>query len=719
MAYPARRVDPDDHYRQIIDATVREPDRQAEPVEVDLDDEPEELPEPGQLPQAFAEVQVRDHHRAPIIPASLRRPNLKATVGRTAEATAHRAAFHAVRIPLYVPLALFWAVVGVFRLAGRQISWWWVTEQHGMRQAAASAGDADAWYKLHREAKATRSWRGYVLLGELVALVVAVALLVTVAPWLVRVLVVVVAVPLLAHVGRPDNRPIVTAAIIAPRFRKLTLDVVLRAYYVAGLGNPDREDKRVTFAPPGAARDGDGTRIVVDLPHGKGYDDVLKARGALASGLDVATSQVFLTPDPTSHRRHVLWVADRDPLAIPAGPAPLLDCKPRDIWRPAPIGLDERGQVVYLDLLWNSFLIGAQPRKGKTFFARLVALYAALDPYVVIVGADGKLSPDWNSFPLVAHRWVFGTHPNPRDRDPIAHLINMLTEVEEHIADVNEFLSKLPTQECPDGKLTRELSRRYARLRVWLLIVEEFQLYFETIDQDANKVIAAKLSNILATGPSAGVILISSSQKPSGIGAGDVSRLFNRYRDNHAVRFALKCGNRDVSMAILGGDAYQEGFDASALPNGKPYRGVGYLYGASDDTPTVRSYLATAVDAEAILTAARASRERLGLLTGAAAGEEAARQVRDVLADVRRIWVPSERGAHFETIAARLAAEIPDAYHGVTAEVISAQLRALGVPAQQIKTGGVNRWGVRLTAIEDLISRRAIDGGQVAESADG
>jgi S-DNA-T family DNA segregation ATPase FtsK/SpoIIIE len=117
----------------------------------------------------------------------------------------------------------------------------------------------------------------------------------------------------------------------------------------------------------------------------------------------------------------------------------------------------------------------------------------------------------------------------------------------------------------------------------------------------------------MAQGPSAGVILLDSSQKPSGVGAGDVGRLFNRFRDNHQVRFALRCGNRVVSEAVLGGDAYSEGYDASALPIGdgtngtKDYRGVGILYGASDQTPTVRTFLADHADAEKILLAARAA----------------------------------------------------------------------------------------------------------------
>ena len=61
---------------------------------------------------------------------------------------------------------------------------------------------------------------------------------------------------------------------------------------------------------------------------------------------------------------------------------------------------------------------------------------------------------------------------------------------------------------CPEGKLTEELARdpRYPDLRVLVLVMEEFQVYFETEDQAVNKEIAAKLSRIQAVGPSAGVM---------------------------------------------------------------------------------------------------------------------------------------------------------------------------------------------------------------------
>jgi S-DNA-T family DNA segregation ATPase FtsK/SpoIIIE len=111
------------------------------------------------------------------------------------------------------------------------------------------------------------------------------------------------------------------------------------------------------------------------------------------------------------------------------------------------------------------------PRRGKTFFVRLVLLYAALDPWVKILGADGKKSSDYDKVRLVAHRWVIGDAPNPRDNDPLEHLEEMLDEVLEHIAEVNDVLSSLPVEMCPEGKLTEELARdpRYPALRVWVL----------------------------------------------------------------------------------------------------------------------------------------------------------------------------------------------------------------------------------------------------------
>ena len=76
------------------------------------------------------------------------------------------------------------------------------------------------------------------------------------------------------------------------------------------------------------------------------------------------------------------------------------------------------------------------------------------------------------------------------------------------------------------------------------------------------------------------------------------------------LRFALRCANRDVSMAVLGSESYGEGYDASGLPLGDEFKGIGILYGLTDDAPTVRTYLADGQDAEVICLAARKIREK-------------------------------------------------------------------------------------------------------------
>jgi hypothetical protein len=683
-------------------------------LDIALDDEA-----PPREP-VFVDAVVRDDERRPIIPAGWRGwENIQATLRYQTAKAGHIVGYHAVRAPLlYLPKALFWAAVGLLRLAGRCLRWWWDPEMSQLLQNAATEGDTARGPSIAAQLAQRRRARAMALLAGITVLVVGGLVLWLAAPRWVTVLVIVSAVPGLAHLGRPKTMPILRPAVVAHRFRRLNPDIVLRAYYAAGLGHPDKKDQQVDFGGP-MSRDQreTGSQVLVDLPYGKGWDDVVKAKAALASGLDVHENQVFLTRDKSSNRRHMLFVADRDPLAVPAGRTPLLDGKPRSIWDPVRFGKDERDRLVELLLMWTSVLVGAQPRKGKTFSARLLALHAALDPWVKLIIVDGKNSPDWDKFRLVAHRVIFGTHPNPRDSNPIDNLVDALREILKHIDKVNEVLSGLPVTVCPEGKLTPELARDrdYPDLRVWVLVMEEFQVYFETEDQEVNKEIAGMLSRILATGPSAGVILLSSSQKPSGVGAGDVGRLFNRYRDNHAARFALKCGNRLVSEAVLGGDAYSEGFDASSLPVGDEYRGVGYLYGVTDDTPTVRTFLADHGDAERILVAARRHREALGLLSGAAAGEEMAREFRDVLADVHGVFHAGEAWISWPQIAQRLADRLPEHYADVTAEAISAQVRALKVPSvdgRDRAQGNKVVKGAKVAAVEAAMERRGLGSGR-------
>ncbi|MGP0027916.1 MAG: hypothetical protein ACLPKE_31850 [Streptosporangiaceae bacterium] len=639
--------------------------------------------------------------RLPIVPEHLQTlRGIWKVILKYGDAARFHTLFHLLRSPMYLVLGVIWAIVGVVRIGNRQRAWWWVDEQSYLRSKQVVDGNSSEWRKLHSDVRKVRSWRGAVLGAELAAILIAFLVIAAACPWQAWLIVAAVTMPPLAHAGRPEHRPILKSAVTTPLVRKISTDAIVRAYEAGGLCSTDPK-KPADHLGFGSTMTRDaldkGSQVTVYLPFGGTFAAVLNALPKIASGLDVTLSQVYVTPDKQSERRHLLRVLDVDPLAEPAGPTPLLDCKQRSIWRKMPFGLDQFGRKVAFCLMWYSLLVGAQPRKGKTFSGRLIALYAALDPWVDITIIDGRMSPDWLPFRYVAHRYVRGTFPT-RDGDPVSKALEALREIRRRIDTVNEELATLSVAECPQGKLTEKLYRKNPKLRVQLLIMEEFQVYFELADQKVNKEFAQLLAEIQAMGPAAGVILVSLTQKPSGIGAGDVQRLFNRYRDNHQVRFALRCGNRDVSMAVLGSESYSDGYDASSLPLGDEYRGVGILYGLTDDAPTVRTYLADGEDAEVICLAARKIREKARTLSGDALGVELDEPESDIVADLLEV-IGGDAGLWWETAAERLAAHWPMRHADATAESVSAAARARGVASTDVRwppgRTGTNRKGCK------------------------
>lgn len=669
--------------------------------EVEFDADPE--PDAGR--PVYADVVTHDHEVRPIIPASLRRGNRKQAARRFVGRLLHRLGYHSLRTPWYAALAVWWAPAGLWKVLA--VSGRWAFDSDTMLRARVTPEPETALKFMAAADKHRRHrlpWFGAGLLLAVAALVA----LVWLAPWWAQAAIGAVLLPVLAKLGHPPDKRIVHAAVVTPRFRKLNPDIVLRAYYAARLGDPEKKGQQVTFGSV-MRREGDGSAVLVDLPYGKGFGHVLKAKEDLASGLDVAVSQVFLTRDPSSNRRHKLWVADRDPLAIPAGKTPLLKLKPTDIWEPAPLGLDERGQAVTLLMMWVSILVGAQPRQGKSFTARLLALYAALDPYVKLCVFDGKGSPDWRKFKLVADRCSFGFAMS-RDGDPLEIFVQTLRDLKEEVQWRYQRLSELPVDVCPEGKLTRALARdpKFG-MPVRLVLIDECQEYFETGDKELDKEISKLLVFLVKVAPAAGVIVVDATQKPSGVGTGDVATAFTSYRDQHQVRIGLRTGSGQVSDLVLGQGAAGEGYDSSELL--PTYKGVGLLRGASDETPTVRFHLADAEDAETILIAARRLREAAGTLSGMAAGEDMTRATRDVLYDVQQVFYGGEDKLTWRLLADRLREQLPEGYGQETQESISALLRELGVPSENVRDPetGDPRKGCKLDAIRQAADRRALE----------
>ena len=120
-------------------------------------------------------------------------------------------------------------------------------------------------FKEHVEATKRRAITSAVIITVAAILISA---LVRARLWPLLILAGVAGVALLAHHGHPKDKPILHPATVTPRFRKLTADIVLRAYYAAKLGDPEKEGQQVTFGST-MARDGEGTRVLVDLPYGR------------------------------------------------------------------------------------------------------------------------------------------------------------------------------------------------------------------------------------------------------------------------------------------------------------------------------------------------------------------------------------------------------------------------------------------------------------------
>ncbi|WP_033222232.1 cell division protein FtsK [Kitasatospora phosalacinea] len=558
-------------------------------------------------------------------------------------------AYHAVRAPLYVGKVAVYAPRGAWRWSNGVRRWVFDSEGAPFRAAAARDEDIEEYLKLTRVRNARVRLRLIVATIAATVLIVAGTLLAVALSSFLWWSTVVAVLMLLGQVGMPADQRLIDPARVRFRHRKLSADIVTRAFVAAGLTRPDQG---LTFPRP-ITQEGNGWRVVLDLPFGKTFTHALKAQEQIASGLDAAMTQVFLDRDPSSARRVSMWVAKEDPLAVPVGKSPLITTDRVDFWKPFPWGRDERGNEVMVTMLWLSLLIGAVPRQGKTFSARTIALAAALDPHVRLYVFDGKASPDWRKFDKVAHRIGFGIAPY-NGIDPVKVLIAALRELKADVESRYQRLSELPVSVCPEGKLTPELSRNKSlNMPLTLVVVDEVQEYLQHPEHGGE--ILDLLVYLARVAPAVGVSLETSTQKPDDKACPSV------LRDQHQARFSLRVGSWQVSDVVLGAGSYSEGLDASRLL--KSHKGVGLLKGMSDDSGIVRTYLVTGEDADRVLTRARALREQEGTLSGSAAGEvQPAGEASDLLADVAAVMPATAAKLWSETVVDRLAELRPEIY---------------------------------------------------------
>lgn len=422
--------------------------------------------------------------------------------------------------------------------------------------------------------------------------------------------------------GSPGRRP----TLAGPRTLSWTMDpqVLVDAYRDAKLIGKDETLRLVERA----TRQGDGWAVTVDLPATRKAADVVKNREALASALAVDELQLIVerVRGNGGHAGRVaMWVADEDPYAQPPIRTPLLDVSRWDVWRAVPFGRDARDRKIALPLVWTSLLIGAIPRQGKTFAARLAAAGLILDPHARLYVADFKAGKDWDAAARVAHRFLSGD-----ETEHVLALRDWLIELVGEVQRRYRRMRDLDDSVCPESKITPEMSRDPdLGMPITALFIDEVQVALEDrspINVHGKRLTTGEQIGELLTwlakkAPAAGVILALATQRP------DSKTIPSGLRAVLGSRFALRVMDWRDSNIVLGEQMNTRGYDSSRLL--ASHKGVGILRpdgetdaGADVLAITVRTYFMPNDDWRTICERGRTLRESAGTLTGHAAGHD-------------------------------------------------------------------------------------------------
>jgi DNA segregation ATPase FtsK/SpoIIIE, S-DNA-T family len=622
---------------------------------------------------AYVDVSDGRASRKPVIPAHLRdgdgvaglRRGIRRHLHRRAIEHGHAAAYHSVRSPKYLTLTVAWAVAGVFRILGRILRWWHVTDMHQLEHQAAADGLLTEHLRIHKQGRESRTARGIILAICVVAAALATAAGARYVPGWAWVLLGLLLLPVLARHGKPQGKAIVQPAVLPAAIQAPSQDVITRALGALGIAGIDRwlRDGRELVFPSPVREDGPGWRAEVDLPFG-------------------VTSE--------HAGRLELWVGRVDVAKARPAPWPLLRAGQADVFQPVPFGTDVRGRQVKAPLIYHNWLIGAIPRQGKTAAVRVLACAAALDPLCEMWVHELKGSGDLDPLERVAHRFVSGVHD-----EAIGYAAESLRLLRAEVGRRADRLKALPRELCPDKRVTREIASKRS-LKLWPLagVIDEAQnlfshpVYGKTAGQDAEF--------IIKIGPAFGVFLILATQRP------DKASLPTGVSGNASLRFCLKVMGQVENDMILGTSAYKNGIRATTF---RPEidAGIGYLLGATPGPVVVRTAYLDMPATERVAIRARQLREQAGTLSGAAIGH-ADDTARDVLADLAAVF-GGDNSLPWAEAAARLAQRFPDRWDGVTGDALSADCRALGVRSVTVRQGSLTAKGARLADVQATASQ--------------
>ncbi|MDN5919063.1 MAG: hypothetical protein L0I76_28880, partial [Pseudonocardia sp.] len=672
---------------------------------------------------------------------------------------AHRAAWHLLRLPIYVVRLLLMSPRGLWRVVKVVYGILSDGQGHQLRVEAATGSEGKMWLDLRKErnerihrrmvvaaclggpvalfvfAAAAPTWFARLLglvvflwvfrqLGDLIGFGIALAAGAALAWFLPGVMPVLPLPPAevlwlgvflallgLGWVGRPIGKPLVKpATVLAGNHGPLRAPYVMEALVSLGIkGMTDVERIGLLFD---VARTGPGYQVDLELPRGVAAAAVMEKRSQLSAALRRELGTVW----PSVGKRHeghlVLYVADQPMATAKQAPWPLLKVGAVNVFAPAPMFTDQRGHWVSLTLAYTAGVIGAVPRMGKTFAVRELLLVAGLDPRVKVYAFDLKGTGDLAPTALFAHVYGVGD-----EDDEIAEQLVHMRALRQEMRRRAKVIRGLSHEECPDNKVTDALAnRRELGLEPIVLGCDECQVWFEHPDKAIREEFIAICTDLEKRGPALGIIPYYATQKPS------AKSIPTDIADNASVRLCFKVNGQVANDQVLGTSSYQGGLRATLFAFED--KGIAYLRGDGADPQIVRTVVGLdAPTSEKVAARARAARIEAGRLTGHAADEVMEREAEQVrlLDDVQRVFQDAQ-AMHLGDIVAGLGLLRPALYGHLDAAALGTQLRAAGVqtgtvwatgkPREQASGKGVKRDWLDVAAT-DVIGDEDDDDGTV------
>jgi S-DNA-T family DNA segregation ATPase FtsK/SpoIIIE len=651
--------------------------------------------DPPEVKTSWTEVVGQHAALKPIIPPALTgRDNRRVLVHSLGGLLAYKAAWYGVRSPLIAARLLWYAARGAWLAIYRPLTWTFDGESWGLRQAAANRDDPEEWRRLIAVRDRHASRRVWVTFPLLTLALLAIVLVCLLADPLVQATVAVATVLVLAQLGRPEGKVLLDRVEYGQRFTRLTAEMVRTALVSVGIGA--MRDPRAIRFPEEIHRDGPGYLARIDLPGGIEAVDVIERRGKLASGLRLPVDQVWPSTEGATHAGQLLlWVGYRPASQMAPPPWTLASPTARtDFFAYEMFGADPRQRPVKAVLFENSFLIGGQPGSGKTYGARTLAIAAALDPRTELLIAEFKGTADFGDLAPFASVYACGVDDEA---------LGIGEQIVDWALDECERRGKRikaarERGDAPLGKVTPELaSKPGSGLHPVVIVLDEVHELFA-----GNKECSAKAIRAIKRGRALGISWILATQIP------DKDSLPPALTRCISIRWCMSVNGQVENDMILGTGAYKRGATGTAY-RPRVDAGWGLMTGLPAGDTSVRAAFPTPEELGVIV-------DRIGELRGArvvGGDQDHDAERHDVLADVLTVFWAGRAFASWEALASRLSEQMPGAYEGITAEAISARLRAFGVPTETGRDPGAEKTarGCKRPEVEAAMTRRELGEG--------